>query len=141
MNITSTQSGHLYLLNEGPAAGGKITYNMLFPAPSTNSASSAVAANQKVQTGWMVFDQHQGTEKFWMVWAGEPVPELETVKHVVNPTDRGEVSNAGEADAIKQFLDKQSSTKPEVVKDKDKNQTEVKGKGNVLVHLVELEHH
>jgi serine/threonine-protein kinase len=141
MNISSPQSGHLYLLNEGLAAGEKITYNILFPTPSANSGSAQVAENEKIQTGWMVFDQHQGTEKFWIVWAAEAVPELEAVKGVVNPRDRGEVTDRDQANSIKQFLDNHSSSKPEVEKDRSKKQTDVKVKGKVLVHLVELEHH
>lgn len=141
MNISSPHSGHLYLLNEGPAAGDRVTYNMLFPAPSTNSGSPEIAADQKIQTGWMVFDLHQGTEKFWIVWATEAVPELEAVKGVVNPKDRGEISDSNQADSVRQFLDKHSSIKPEVEKGKSRKETDVKLKGNVLVHLVELEHH
>jgi tRNA A-37 threonylcarbamoyl transferase component Bud32 len=141
MNISSPQSGHLYLLNEGLAADEKVTYNMLFPAPSTNSGSPQVAANERIQTGWMVFDQHQGTEKFWIVWTAEAVPELEAVKGVVNPRDRGEVRDDDQTTAIKQFLDKHSSTKPEVEKDRSNKETDVRGKGKVLVHFVELEHH
>jgi hypothetical protein len=141
MNVSSPQSGHLYLLNEGFAEGEKVTYNILFPTPSTNSGSAQLTANEKIQTGWMVFDQNQGTEKFWMVWAAEEVPELEAVKGAVNPRDKGEVTDSDQANAIKQFLDNHSSTKPEVQKDRDKKQSEVKAKGEVLVHLVELEHH
>ena len=76
MNITSPQEGYLYLLNEGPAAGGATTYNMLFPEPKTNGGSPRVTANQNIETAWMVFDEHQGTEKFWIVWAAQAVPEL-----------------------------------------------------------------
>jgi serine/threonine protein kinase len=139
MNVNSPQTGYLYLLNEGPAAGGETTYNMLFPAPSSNSGSPYVAANQKIETGWMVFDENQGTEKFWMIWAAEAVPELEAVKGVVNPTDKGEIKDSGQSKAVRQFLEKHSSAPAE--KDKTKKQTNVKAKGNVLVHHLELEHH
>lgn len=140
MNITSPQSGCLYLLNEGPAAGG-ITYNMLFPAPATNSGSPYVTENQKIQTGWMVFDEHQGTEKFWMVWAAEAVPELEAVKEVVNEKDKGAIRDESQSTAVRDFLTKNSSSSPDVETDKVKKETTVKGKGAVLVNLIELEHH
>jgi serine/threonine protein kinase len=141
IRVNSPQSGHLYLLNEGPAAGGVITYNMLHPTPSTNSGSPYVNSNQKVETGWMVFDEHQGTEKFWMVWAAQPVPELDAVKGVMNQTDKGEISDAEQAKAVRSFLEKHSEEKPEALKDGGKKQTNLKGKGEVLVHLLELEHH
>jgi tRNA A-37 threonylcarbamoyl transferase component Bud32 len=139
MNVNSPQTGYLYLLNEGPAEGGEITYNMLFPAPSMNSGSPYLAASQKIETAWMVFDENQGTEKFWMIWAAEAVPELEAVKGVVNPTDKGEIKDSGQSKAVREFLKKHESSPAE--KDKNKKQTNVKAKGNVLVHHLELEHH
>ena len=128
-------------MNEGPATGGVTTYNMLHPTPSTNSGSPYLNADQKVETGWMVFDEHQGTEKFWVVWAAQPVPELDAVKGVMNQTDKGAISDAEQAKAVRDFLEKHSSEKPEAQKDAGKKQTSLKGKGDVLVHLLELEHH
>jgi hypothetical protein len=89
----------------------------------------------------MVFDEHQGTEKFWVVWAAQPVPELDAVKDVINPTDKGKVSDADKAKAIQQFLEKHSGEKPEAQKDSANKLTNLKARGDVLVHLMELEHH
>jgi len=141
MEITSPQSGCLYLLNEGPAPSGDITYNMLFPAPSTNSGSPFLEANQRVQTGWMVFVEQQGTEKFWMVWAAEAVPELEAVKESVNQKDKGEIRDNDQADAVREFLRKNSASKPKIEVDRNNKQTNVKRAGPILVNLIELEHH
>ena len=141
MNIDSPQTGYLYLLNEGPSADNATTYNVLFPAPSTNSGSPYLAANQKVETGWMVFDENQGTEKFWLVWAADAVPELEAVKGVVNPQDKGEISDDGQRKAVKQFLEKHSAAELIAQKDKTNKLSNVKANGKVLVHRLELEHH
>jgi tRNA A-37 threonylcarbamoyl transferase component Bud32 len=139
MRLNSPQTGYLYLLNEGPAAGGVTTYNLLSITPDTKG--DPVSANQKIETGWMVFDEHQGTEKFWVVWAAQPVPELDAVKDVINPTDKGKVSDADKAKAIQQFLEKHSGEKPEAQKDSANKLTNLKARGDVLVHLMELEHH
>jgi len=141
MNISSPQSGCLYLLNEGPAAQGKITYNVLFPAPSTNSGSPYLEAEQKIQTGWMVFVEQHGIEKFWMVWAAEAVPELEAVKEAVNEKDKGEIRDESQARDVREFLAKNSSTRPIVETDKEKKQTTARTAGPILVNLIELEHH
>ncbi len=141
MNLASPQEGYLYLLNEGPAAGDAVTYNMLFPEAKTNNGSPRVTADQKLQTAWMRFDDHQGTEKFWMVLSETPVKELEAVMNRVNDVDQGEIRDATQARAVRDFLQKHSSPKPEVTKDSAKKQTIVKGKGEVLVNYVELEHH
>ena len=141
VHLASPQAGYLYLLNEGPAAGGVTTYNLLFAASASNSNVPPVAANEKTETAWMVFDQHQGTEKFWIVWAAQAVPELEAVKGVINAKDKGEIGDADQAKTVKNLLEKHSSDKPEVQKDSTNKQTNLKGKGDVLVHLMELEHH
>lgn len=141
MNLTSPQEGYLYLLNEGPAAGGVTTYNMLFPEPKTNGGSARVTADHKLQTAWMRFDEHQGTEKFWIVWAASPVKDLDAVTHAVNEQDQGEIKDSAQARLVRDFLEKHSSPKPEVAKDPAKKQTTVKAKGDALVSFVELEHH
>jgi serine/threonine protein kinase len=141
VHLTSPQAGYLYLLNEGPSAKGANTYNLLFAASAANSNEPPVTANQKTETAWMVFDEHQGTEKFWIVWAAQSVPELEAVKGVINPKDKGEIGDADQANAVKLLLEQHSSDKPEAQKDSTKKETNLKGKGDVMVHLMELEHH
>jgi serine/threonine protein kinase len=141
VRLTSPQAGFLYLLNEGPSAGGATTYNLLFAASAANSNVPPVTANQKTETAWMVFDDHQGTERFWIVWAAQAVPELEAVKGVINAKDKGEIGDADQAKAVQRLLEKHSSDKPEAQKDTINKQTDLKGKGDVLVHLLELEHH
>jgi len=70
-----------------------------------------------------------------------PVKELEAVTNTVNERDQGEIKDSAQARAVRDFLQKNSSTKPEVTKDSPRKQTTVKGKGEVLVNYVELEHH
>ena len=139
MNIDNSQNGYLYLLNQGPASANASTYNVLFPESKTNGGSPQVTANQKLQTEWMRFDDNQGTEKFWIVWSVSPVNELEAVKDVVNERDLGEIKDATKARALHDFLN--SSPKSEVTKASAKQQTLVKGRGDVLVSMIELEHH
>jgi hypothetical protein len=141
MNFDSQQDGYLYLLNEGPASANSSTYNVLFPESKTNSGSPQVTAGRKLQTDWMRFDEQQGTEKFWMVWSASPVRELEAVTEVVNDRDLGEIRDPAKARAVRDFLNQHATTKPEVSKDSAKKQSVIKGKGDVLVNAIELEHH
>jgi len=106
-----------------------------------NGGSPRVAANQKLQTAWMRFDDHQGTENFWLVWSTSPVKELEAVTGVVNDRDLGEIKDQAKARTVRDFLTQHSSTKPEVTKDSAKKQSVVKAKADVLVNAIELEHH
>ncbi len=141
MNLSSPQEGYFYLLNEGPAAGDATTYNVLFPEAKTNNGSPRVSAAQKLQTAWMRFDEHQGTEKFWLVWSASPVKELDAATDSVNEKDQGEIKDSAQARAVRDFLAKHSTPKPDVAKDSAKKQTTVKGKSEVLVNYIELEHH
>jgi hypothetical protein len=140
LNLSSPQDGYLYLLNEGPDSANTSTYHVLFPESKTNGGSPQVTANQVMQTDWMRFDDNQGTEKFWLVWSTSPVKELEAVKDFVNENDLGEVKDATKARGVRDFLTRQSQTKPDVTKDSVKKQTVVKGRGDTLVNFIELEH-
>jgi serine/threonine protein kinase len=140
MNLATPHEGYLYLLNEGPAGTG-VTYNLLFPETKTNNGSPKVSADQKLQTAWMRFDDHQGTEKFWIVYAAGPVKELEAVTDKVNDRDQGEIKDSTQARTVRDFLQQHSSPLPEVTKDSAKKQTIVKAKSDVLVNSIELEHH
>ncbi|MBV9209882.1 MAG: protein kinase [Acidobacteria bacterium] len=142
INIESPQSGYLYVINEGPEPrGGLPSYNVLYPL---DGGSAQVAANQKVESppregrGYF-FDAEAGTEKMWMIWAEEPVPELEAVKGVANPQDKGVITNPAQAKALQDFFNRHASPKPSA--EKDKKRTVVKTGDNVLVNLLELEHH
>lgn len=141
LNVDSPQDGYLYLLNEGPASANTNTYNVLFPESKTNNGSPRVNANQKLQTDWMRFDEQQGTENFWMVWSASPVKELEAVTEAVNDRDLGEIKDAAKAKSVRDFLNQHATPKPEVTKDSAKKLSVVKGRGNVLVSAIELEHH
>ncbi len=141
MNLSSPQDGYLYLINEGPAAGDAATYNMLFPEAKTNNGSPKVMANQKFQTAWMRFDDHQGTEKFWIILSPTAIKELEGVINTVNDRDQGEIKDSAQTRSVRDFLQQHSSPKPEVAKDTVKKQTIVRSKGAVLVNAIELEHH
>ena len=47
LNVTSPQSGHLYILNEGPPTGdGPSSFVVLFPSTTANGGSSYLAENQ-----------------------------------------------------------------------------------------------
>jgi len=142
MNITSPQSGYLYVINEGPKPRHDLpSYNVLYPL---DGGSALVAANQKIespprQSRGYFFDKEDGTEKMWMVWAEKPVPELENVKAVANPTDKGMITNPAHVTALQDFFRRHSASKPQL--EKDRQRTIVKAQGDVLVNLAELSHH
>ena len=141
LNFSSPQRGHLYLVNEGAAGNGIVTYNVLFPTPSLNGGSAQLEANQQQSTGWFELDENQGVEKLWVIWSETAVPELEAVKGVVNRKQRGTVTNPDEENAVRSFLEQHGTARPEMQTDTESNINHLTAKANVLVNLIRLEHH
>ena len=136
LNVASPQEGFLYLLNE-EASGA---YALLFPLPSHNNGASRLSANERFQTNWYVFDEKPGAEQFRLIWAVQPVPELEALRALMNPKDKGRVSDPTQAQAVRNFLQQHSTPLIESTRDPQNKQTNVRGSGAVLVALIELEH-
>jgi hypothetical protein len=145
LTMSSPESGRLYLLNEGPPAADQTpTFNVMFPSTSANSNSALLTANQQIQIpqqSWFQFDEQQGTEKIWLVWAEKDVPELEAVTGFANPKDRGEIGSPGTRTAVNEFLQAHASPTPSVIRDEDKKETTVKANAETLVYVIKLEHH
>lgn len=139
LNISTPQAGYLYVFNEGATDSGDTSFTIIFPTPLLNGGSPKVDANYAVQTNWNRFVGGPGTEEFWLVSSLGPVPELEAAKESAFQ-NAGKVSNAGLLRTVREFLLKHSEPKPEMTKDKLKQQTVLHAAGDPLVQLVELEH-
>jgi serine/threonine protein kinase len=136
LNVNSSQDGFLYLLNEEP--GG--AYVLLFPLPSHNNGSARLTANERFQTSPYLFDDKPGTEQFRLIWAAQPVPELESLRALVNPTDKGRISDSAQQQTVRAFLQQHANSLSDSIRDSQNKQTIVRGTGAVLVALIELEH-
>jgi serine/threonine protein kinase len=144
--FSSPQSGYLYLINESPTqANGPTSFNVLFPSPTSNNASAQLAADQQIRIpergDGFIFDAEQGTEKLWLVWSASAIAELEALKRWANPQDKGEIKDLAEAARLRAFLTPRALSKLDVEKNDANKQTIIKGKGDVLTKLVNLEHH
>ena len=141
LNVRSPQSGHLYILNEGPASA-QPEFVVLFPSPTANRGASLLPGGESVQIpeqSWFKFDAQQGVEKLWLVFSEDAVPELEALEQFVNARTRGLVTDAALNTRIQSFLTTQSATKPQ--SEKGDTLTTLKTPGKLLVHLIRLEHH
>lgn len=139
VNITPEQSGSLYLLNEGAGEGGAVVYNVLFPTPANNNSVAQLAAGQNMKTGQYFFNEFKGAEKLWIIWSAQPLAELDGIfKASVN--NKLVISDPAQIKTVRAVLAKYDSSKPDVHSDKSKKQTTVKGTGDVLVSLLELQH-
>jgi hypothetical protein len=140
INVTSPESGYLYIFNEGADLNKTASFNIIYPTPATNNGSAQLAANQTMQTNWNLFAGQPGTEMFWIVWSALPIPEMETARAAAFKSDEGALLDDQIVRTLKGFLIMHADPKPETTKDTAKQQTEVRRNGDVLVKLLELEH-
>jgi hypothetical protein len=132
VNVTPEQSGSLYMLNEGP-----VNYNVLFPTPANNNSRPQLDANQKIQTGWYVFDENTGPEKVWIIWSAKPLIELDAIfKDAAQ--HKLEIRDSQQIKAVRDIITGYGATEPLI--DKAKKQSTIGGRKEVLVSLLSLEH-
>lgn len=140
LNISSPQSGYLYVFNDGTDDRGGSKLTIIYPTPATNSGSAKLELNQPMQTNWNTFAGKPGTEQFWIVWAAAPINELETARDSAFKNAEGAVSDAEQIRLVRKFFTNNADQKLETTKDRTRQQTEVRGNGELIVKLVELEH-
>jgi serine/threonine protein kinase len=150
LNLSSPQEGFLYIINERPVqANGLPLFNVLFPNFSTNDGSAEIKAHQSVQVpeetdnpdmDWFVFDEEEGAERIWLIWSTQSVTEIEAVKGKVNPIDHGVISDPDQRLSIAEYLSAHSENPPEPEENRSAGLISFKGKGEVLVALLKLEH-
>jgi len=145
LNVSSPQPGYLYILNEGPSpSDGSPSFVVLFPSTTANDGLSYLAQNQRVEIpeqSWFQFDAEEGTEKLWLVFSVDPVPEMEAVRQFANPKDQGIIKDAGLKAGVQEFLRAHAGAKTMLEKDDELKQTSLSIAGSVLVHAIRLEHH
>ncbi len=141
--FSSPQAGFLYILNEGPVqTAGLPSFNIIFPGAGE---STLLEANREIRIPdedqhWLAFDEQQGTEKLWMIWTAEKVPELEAATRFATAQHQGVIEDPVLRQSIRALLEKHHAKPPVAARDEAKKQTTVRGRGAVLVRLMKLEH-
>lgn len=145
LNIKDGRTGYLYIVNEGPKTGSsEASYNILFPSLSTNGGSAQLSAGQEIRIpsqSWFELDAKEGTERVWVVWSANAMPELESAKRFANPEDRGRIRDAELVRSIGSILDRYQLAKEAVQRDDNKKESQITGNGETIAHLIKLEHH
>jgi hypothetical protein len=114
----------------------------VFPSSTANKGSSLIEAGQVTQVpeqSWLKFDAQQGTEKLWLIFSEDVVPELETLKEFASRQTQGLVTDPAANKVVQNFLNTHSETRPAI--DKGERLTTLKSSGKLLVHPIKLEHH
>ncbi|MEN3329305.1 MAG: eukaryotic-like serine/threonine-protein kinase [Acidobacteriota bacterium] len=143
VHIRSPQNGYLYVFNEGPPkATARPQFVVVFPSSTANNGSSEVEAEQVVQIPertWLQFDAEQGTEKLWLVFAEQALPELEAAKGYASERTRMLITVPSVNKDVQNFLNNGSLPKP--TSERGDRQTTLKAPGKLLVYPIKLEHH
>jgi hypothetical protein len=139
LRVKSPNPGYVYVFNEGTPEPNASSFTIVYPTPGTNNGSASVGANQWVQTNWNTFGGEPGIENLWMAWSTSSVAQLESGKTAAF-NNQGRLTGQS-LDAVKAFLKaKQDESKPKINRDKVTQHTTVRGVGEVVVKLVELQH-
>ena len=135
---------HLYIFNEELAENGKPpSFVIMFPSETANNGSAMLKENQQIQIPERTefqFDEHQGTERIWLVWTDRSLDELESLKRFANPKDRGQIAET-ETGSLSEFLKSHRPANPSVERIEENPETTVRASGEILVHLISLSHH
>lgn len=139
LHVKSPNPGYVYVFNEGTPEPNASSFTIIYPVPSTNKGSASIGANQWAQTNWNTFGGQPGIENLWMVWSTAPVPQLESGKTDAF-NNQGRLTGQS-LDSVKAFLTaKKEESNAKINRDKATQQTTVRGVGDVVVRMVELQH-
>ena len=142
--FSSPQAGYLYILNEGPNSNTQhLDLNALYPSAATKDGTAFVSADEELhvpEAGPFVFDRQKGMEKLWLVWSKESLPEFEALRKWVNSKDHGAIGDPVQLQSIKSFLTQHAALQAKMEQDEQTPVTTLTVKGNILAHLIKLEH-
>lgn len=138
-HVSPGQAGALYIFNEGTSQA----WHVLFPTPENEKGDARLSAFQNIETKGYEFTNRSGketgTEKIWVVWATRPIQQLEDIVRQsfgANLT----VSEPSQQATLRRFMAEHSTPPPVVSLDKDQSQVTLKGRGEFIVYLLEMEH-
>jgi eukaryotic-like serine/threonine-protein kinase len=135
-NFDVSQSGYLYLFNEGPDEKGVVGYTMLFP-DNKRQLISQVVAGESVSTNGEV-QGVPGKEIMWAVWSRDRRTDLESIVAATGKAVGGRVG-ADAAPTLAQLLEQHRNSGEAAPPVEQRRQ--VRAGGDLAVHRWEIIHH
>jgi serine/threonine protein kinase len=135
INVSSPSPGYLYLLNEGPNNKGEITFRRFYPTGD----DARLGGGQKARIPDEVELEFEGnaanaSEKFWIVWSAQPIPEMEALKQSVEAGK--DITDPAQIETVRAFLSRHQTSKTEAIEEDDK--MTIKSSDDVLIYRSEL---
>lgn len=142
-NLSSENTSYIYLLNEPPTLLNESPkYNILFPADEENNqllANKEIKLPNKDQAIEAIGTK--GVETFWIIWSKKQIRDLEYLRLLPNPTNKGVVQDASKLLSIKELLEKYSNKKVVIVdEDKKAKKVQVSSIEDTIVIHLEIDH-
>jgi serine/threonine protein kinase len=143
LNFSNERAGHFYIFNEAAQANtGKPLYILLAPVPLDRPDASLAAGQKLSLPGEKTFfkaDDAQGTEKLWLIWSPDPLPEFEQLRRNMLARASYAITEPGEVKLIQEFIQRhEKSAKPTA--EQGDTQMDLKTKpGSLWVYLMKLE--
>jgi serine/threonine protein kinase len=132
VRLSSSEAGFVYVINQGQGPSGSRLWVLL----PDRQASAAIAAHQDKRTGGLVFDKTPGTERFWVLWARQPIQVLEDAAH---SESKGLIGDAGQAEMLQKLLD-ELNLQTKTSFNKAGTEAQVQAAGDRMASQFELRH-
>lgn len=100
----SSEQGQLYLF---AGSKDKDELNILFPSPTANAGSAVLKPGERLQVperNWFHFGERPEATRLWVVWAADPLPDLERARTWANEEHGGAVKDGAERTLLRSVL-------------------------------------
>lgn len=142
LNFSNERPGHFYIFNEAAQAqNGPPMYILL--APALDAPDAKLTTGQKLplpgEKTYFIADKAQGTEKLWLIWSPDPLPEFEKLRSALLARKAFAITEPAEVKLVQDFIQRHETTAKAVAELGD-TQTYLKAKpGSLWVYPMKLE--
>ena len=142
LNFSNERAGHFYIFNEAAQAQNSPPMYILL-APALDAPNASLAAGQKLplpgEKTFYIADKAQGTEKLWLIWSPDPLPEFEQLRRNLLTRKSYAITATDEVKLVQDFIQR-NETSAKAVAELDETQTHLKAKpGSLWVFPMKLE--
>ncbi|HEX2327992.1 MAG TPA: protein kinase [Candidatus Angelobacter sp.] len=136
INVASSQSGHLYLIDQ-PENGSPA---ILYPTAKVNQGASLISG-KPLRIGPYTLDANPGKEKLWIVWSSRPVFELQLATDLMkNPAVAQYAGKDSITPQIQSFLRKRQDSSSQAQAQPSGSEVKLISHIDPLVYAVNIEH-
>jgi serine/threonine protein kinase len=140
--VLPVQDGYLYIVNEGMGENGTKKWTAVFPNPKDNNSSARLATNRQQEITGMTLDNNPGDEVVHLVWAVDPVKELEPLfQFEFKDKDEGVFGDPTQQNTLREFFQRNQKTPEDKILDNGAQpRVTIRGRGDLLIDSLTIKH-